>query len=323
MAVVAAMPSGNGACSMVARRVGSAWEVLAPAKLNLYLNVLGRRPDGFHELETLMAPIQLYDHLRWDPTAPVDEPQFSLGYDPSTPASYQAAAPADDRNLVVRAIRALANFAGIAPFGRITLLKRIPAQAGMGGGSSDAAAALVLANSAWNLNLPHHRLASLAAELGSDVPFFLAGRSAVCRGRGEQVEPVIDMPPVHVVVLKPPVGVATEAAYGALAAGPCSEAAAADSSRRLSALLLDLRRGELAGAGRRMTNRLQSAAVGLCRQLEEIGAVFDKLSCYGRQMTGSGSAWFGVMRSAQHARWAAGVLTSRSLGTVWATSTRR
>lgn len=308
---------------MVARRIGSAWEVLAPAKLNLYLEVLGRRPDGFHEVETLMAPIRLYDQLRWDPAAAGANPAFTLRYDNSTPANYRAAAPPDERNLVVRAVQSLAQSAGCTATGRVTLLKRIPPQAGMGGGSSDAAAALVLANAAWNLNYPLSRLATLAAQVGSDVPFFLAGQSAICRGRGEQVELAPAIPRLNVVVVKPPVGISTAAAFGALAAPPDSGVAAEESGRRLDALLSDLRRGALAKAGRAMTNRLQGAATGLCSWLEEIGAVFDGLSCYGRQMTGSGSAWFGVMRSARHARWAAGVLSSRSLGSVLATSTRR
>lgn len=307
---------------MVARRIGSAWEVFAPAKLNLYLEVLGRRPDGFHEVETLMAPVHLYDQLRWTPAGPGVTPTFSLRYDASTAAEFQAAAPADERNLVVRTVEALGQAAGVAPHGQMTLLKRIPTQAGMGGGSSDAAAALVLANAAWGSNYPASRLTELAASLGSDVPFFLAGQSAVCRGRGEQVELVAGMPRLDVVIVKPPAGVATEAAYGALAAGPESADATASSGICLAALLADLRCGDLDKAGRRMTNRLQGAAAGLCHWLEEIGAVFDKLSCYASQMTGSGSAWFGVMRSARHARWAAGVLTSRSLGTVYATSTR-
>jgi len=244
-------------------------------------------------------------------------------YDPATPAAYQQAAPPDESNLVARAIRLLALASGAELRGRFTLLKRIPPQAGLGGGSSDAAAALLLANAAWKLNYPLERLAGLAAGLGSDVPFFLADYSAVCRGRGEQIEPVSGVPRLDVVILKPPGGVSTASAYRALAADQYSDTAASDSRRRVTALVSDLRQGKLAQAARRLSNRLQGAAVGMCRWLEEVGAVFDSLSCYGHQMSGSGSAWFGVMRSARHARWAAGVLTSRSLGTVIATSTRR
>jgi 4-diphosphocytidyl-2-C-methyl-D-erythritol kinase len=179
---------------MLARSSGSAWEVLAPAKLNLYLEVLGRRADGFHELDTLMTPVRIFDRLYWEP-APSDQPsQFSIEYDPSTATEIQTAAPADGANLAWRAFALLAKSAGIEPTGRVTLVKRIPVQAGMGGASADAAAALVLGNAAWGLNYARRRLAELAAELGSDVPFFLAGGPAICRGRGELVAAINRLP---------------------------------------------------------------------------------------------------------------------------------
>src|SRR5262245_18805403 len=127
---------------MLVRQLGPAWEALAPAKLNLYLDVLGRRPDGFHEVETLMAPIRLYDRLRWEPGEIGKRSPFAFAYAPSTPADFQAAAPPDRENLVVRAAEALGRTAGVEPWGRMTLAKRIPLQAGLGGGSSDAAATL-------------------------------------------------------------------------------------------------------------------------------------------------------------------------------------
>ncbi len=249
---------------------------------------------------------------------------FSLHYDESTPAEYCAAAPADQQNLVVRAVEALATAAGLAPWGQMKLLKRIPPQAGLGGGSSDAAAALVLANAAWGLNYSPPRLAELAAELGSDVPFFLAGESAVCRGRGERVDPVAAMPRLDVVVVKPPAGIDTAAAYrGASLPGQFPWMPSTPPAADWGIWSPPFAVAPLAQAGRLMTNRLQDAAAGLCHGIDEIGAVFDRLSCYGRQMTGSGSACFGVMRSARHARWAAGLLSSWNLGTVFATATRR
>jgi 4-diphosphocytidyl-2-C-methyl-D-erythritol kinase len=308
---------------MRARKFGSAWETLAPAKLNLYLDVLGRRPDGFHEVETLMAPVRIYDRLRWTPSAGGEPASFWLQYDPATPAAYQAAAPADHRNLVYRAAGALGRAAGIEPWGRFTLTKRIPPQAGLGGGSSDAAAALVLANAAWDVHYPPHRLAEIAAELGSDVPFFLAGQSAVGRGRGEQIEPIAAAPRLDVVIVKPPTSLATAAVYDSLGAGPVSELQRRDSAGRVAELLGLLRAGALGKAGRQMTNGLQQAAAGLCEWIERIGAAFSRLSCHGHLMTGSGSAYFGVMRSARHARRAAGILSSKDLGTVFATATCR
>jgi 4-diphosphocytidyl-2-C-methyl-D-erythritol kinase len=307
---------------MYPRKLGMAWEIYAPAKLNLYLDVLGRRSDGFHEVETLMAPIRLYDRLRWSPAAEDSSP-FSVEYDASTTASLQAAAPADESNLVWRAAESLARTAGVEPRGRFTLAKRIPAQAGLGGGSSDAAATLVLANAAWDLNYSRSRLGELAAHLGSDVPFFLAGGSAVCRGRGERVEPVLALPRLNVVIVVPPQGISTAAAYQALNAEPMNSAHLSAPPSQLAQLLKELARGAIAAAGRRMTNALHSAAAAMCPWIDRLGTAFASTACHAHLLSGSGSAYFGVMRSAWHARRIAALLSSANLGTVYATSTCR
>jgi 4-diphosphocytidyl-2-C-methyl-D-erythritol kinase len=223
---------------------------------------------------------------------------------------------------VWQAVDLLARVAGVEPTGRFTLTKRIPAQAGLGGGSSDAAAALMLANAAWGINYPVARLQVLAARLGSDVPFFLAGQSAVCRGRGERLQPVV-VPRLSVVVVVPPVGISTAAAFDALAAGPVEGGTRTESQRRVANLLRDLARGSLATAGRWMTNSLQPAATRLCPWIGRLGMAFASCSCFAHLLTGSGSAYFGVMRSARHARRAAGLLSSANLGTVFATATCR
>jgi len=300
--------------------MGAAWEAFAPAKLNLYLEVLGKRDDGFHELETLMAPIRLYDRLQWTPGDQTAS-GFSLRFDPSTPAALQAAVPVDRRNLVWQAAELLARDAGVSATGEFVLTKRIPSQAGLGGGSSDAAAALVLANAAWGLDYSRSKLSRLAAQLGSDVPFFLAGRSAICRGRGERVEPVANFPRLDVVVAVPPEGVSTAAAFQALAAAPAAPSHPPDSRSRLSRLLDLLQSGSLAAAGRWMTNGLQSVAAELCPWIRRLGTAFASTSCHGHMLTGSGSAYFAVMRSARHARRVAAELSSRNLGTVFASAT--
>jgi 4-diphosphocytidyl-2-C-methyl-D-erythritol kinase len=299
---------------MRARRSGSTWEIDAPAKLNLYLEILGRRDDGFHELDTLMTPVRIFDQLRWVPAARAQPEPFSLVYDPATWPEYQLAAPADPHNLAWRAFALVAKTAGVEPTGRATLLKRIPVQAGMGGASSDAAAALVLANAAWGINYPRSRLAVLAAELGSDVPFFLAGGPARCRGRGERVEPIRGLPHLNVVVVKPPTGVSTPAAFAALAAPLASNSAAQDSQARLQALVDSLRSGALSRAARHMANRLEGAAAIINPWIERLRRAFAGCTVLGHLMTGSGSAYFGVMRSARQARRVARELSSRYLG---------
>jgi 4-diphosphocytidyl-2-C-methyl-D-erythritol kinase len=307
---------------MYPRRIGPAWEVYAPAKLNLYLEVLGKRDDGFHEVETLMAPIRLYDRLEWRPLSD-SNPKFSLRYDPTTAQRVQAGAPADRENLVWRAAELLAHTAGIAPRGEIRLTKRIPVQAGLGGGSSDAAATLVLVNAAWGLDYPVSRLSELAAKLGSDIPFFLAGRSAICRGRGEQVEPLAWLPRLDVLVAAPLLGVPTADAFRLLQANPVDCDARQNSHDRIASLLNCFRAGSPAVAGRWMFNRLQATAGQLCPWIGRLGTAFARTSCHAHLLTGSGSAYFGVMRSARHARRAAALLSSANLGAVFATATCR
>lgn len=311
---------------MYARRIGDAWEALAPAKLNLYLDVLGRRTDGFHELETLLAPIRLHDRLVWRPRDDDGSTDFAFSYDPASAASLVDRAPANERNLVWRAVDLLATAAGCRPHGSFVLTKRIPIQAGLGGGSSDAAAALVLANAAWGIDYPRNKLSKIAAQLGSDVPFFLAGQTAVCRGRGEFVEPVAAMPRLNVVVVAPREGVSTADAFGQLNAPAWTSRELADQSEescRLARLLEALRHGSIAAATPWMTNSLQLVAARLCPVIERLGTAFAALGCYAHQLTGSGSAYFGVMRTACQARRAAAILAASNFGTVFTTATCR
>ena len=166
--------------------------IQAPAKLNLFFEVLAKRADGYHEIETLMCPIDLYDtlHFQEDSSGEVRlrcRRVFGAG-GPGSRGLHDVTEGPD--NLVMRAVELVRRRAGVRRGARLLLVKRIPAAAGLGGGSSDAAAALVAANEGWRLGRSRDELAAWAAELGSDVPFFLAGTSAVCRGRGERVEPV-------------------------------------------------------------------------------------------------------------------------------------
>lgn len=308
---------------MYARRIGDAWEALAPAKLNLYLDVLGRRPDGFHELETLLAPIRLYDRLVWHPHDVDGSAEFSFRYHPFSASKLVDQAPPDERNLVWRAVHSLAAAAGRPPHGSFVLTKRIPIQAGLGGGSSDAAAALVLANAAWNIGYSPARLSDLAAQLGSDVPFFMAGQTAVCRGRGERVAPVDSMPRLNVVVVAPREGISTAGAFRQLDAPEWNPTEVRPGHMSLAQLLESLRRGSLTSAARWMTNALQAAATSLCPVVERLGTIFASLGCCAHQLTGSGSAYFGVMRSARQARRAAAILASANLGAVFTTATCR
>ena len=174
----------------------------APAKLNLWLRVVGRRPDGFHEVETLMVRLPgLADRIE------VREAEgFSFQCDDAT-------VPAGEENLVVRAVRAFEAAAGVTVRAHVLLEKRVPHGAGLGGGSSDAAAMLRGLAAMFPGAVADERLRELAAQLGADVAFFLGDGPAVCRGRGERVEAAAGVPALPVVLIKPWFGVATAEAY--------------------------------------------------------------------------------------------------------------
>lgn len=172
-----------------------------PAKINLSLRVLGKREDGFHALDTLMLPIGLTDELIFTPSD-----QFSFSCD-------RADVPGDESNLVVRAVRLFERETGIKVRFHICLRKRIPHGAGLGGGSSDAAFTLKGLDILYETRLGVDRLAVLAAELGSDVPFFLYESLCRCTGRGEIIEPLLPVPPSPILLVKPSFGVPTPDAY--------------------------------------------------------------------------------------------------------------
>src|SRR2546423_875771 len=177
-------------------------QALAPAKINLSLKILGRRNDGFHEIETLIAPISLADKIdierqsRW----------IDLSCDDPT-------VPSGDENLVVRAAKAFFEKTKISGGVGIKLQKKIPHGAGLGGGSSDAAATLRALNQLFETKLSREELAELGSTIGSDVAFFLFESAAVCKGRGEIVEPVKLNKKLSILLLKPAFGVSSAWAY--------------------------------------------------------------------------------------------------------------
>jgi 4-diphosphocytidyl-2-C-methyl-D-erythritol kinase len=180
----------------------NAMQALAPAKINLSLRVLGKRKDGFHEIETLIAPISLADRIdierqsRW-----ID---FSCD-DPTVPSG--------DENLVVRAVKAFLERTKISGGAKIKLQKQIPHGAGLGGGSSDAAATLRALNEIFETKLSREELAKLGSTIGSDVPFFLFESAAICKGRGEIVSPTKLKKKLSILLLKPAFSVSSAWAY--------------------------------------------------------------------------------------------------------------
>ncbi len=289
---------------------------LAPAKLNLFLEILGRRDDGYHELETLMVAITIFDTIVFSTTV---EERVRLTCSVSTGGRAQETAmggkaqllgdvPADEDNLIVRAVQRLRIAAGVTAGAAIHLIKRIPSAAGLGGASSDAATALLAANECWKLGWTRSELAALSAELGSDIPFFFGTGAAVCRGRGEVIEPIAAPAALHVVVVRPPEGLSTALVYQ-----HCSPAV---QPVTVAPLVAALRGGHCADIGRQLMNRLEPVAARLTPWITRLRSVFDRLDCLGHQMSGSGTSYFGICCHARHARRVAARLRGQELGYV-------
>ena len=247
------------------------YDVPAPAKLNLFLHVTGRRPDGYHLLQSVFMLIDWCDTLHFERRAGGALSREDLG----------DALPADD--LVLRAARALQSAAGTSDGAHIAIDKRVPAQAGMGGGSSDAASCLLALNRLWGLGLPLSQLERIGLSLGADVPFFLRGRNAWVEGIGEKITP-IELPRGRFRVVKPAAGLDTRMIFLDPALKRDSEPAT------IAGFAADPQ-----GFGR---NDLQATAARIC---PEVGQAIEWLGSQGLQgrMTGSGSAVFAPLDARQ------------------------
>jgi 4-diphosphocytidyl-2-C-methyl-D-erythritol kinase len=309
---------------MIVRKLGHSTLILAPAKVNLSLEILGRRADGFHEIETLMASVSVCDTLQFTPLA--DEAvtldcQWAAGL-AARDRQLDGELPPVEKNIIWRAAQLVRERTGIKAGAAIRLTKRIPAAAGLGGASSDAAAALVAANIGWQLGLSREKLQSLAAELGSDVPFFLSSGpkgsgAAICRGRGELIES-IRLPPLHVVIVRPPVGLSTPLVYQTLGYKVGQRTDSPESSEPLARRLAA---GQVAPAARMLNNRLEGPAARLTPWVGRLADEFSRLDVLGHQMSGSGSSYFGLCTSSRQARRVAARLRARGVGTVFAATT--
>ncbi len=349
--------------------------IQAPAKLNLFLEILGRRSDGFHELETLMATISIRDTLEFtatsDPSLHLDchwsegleshriQLQKRIQLEKRNPPGQQGQAgreapslegksvervaaeqvvaerevevmratahstslatatpweslPPPEDNLVLRALDRLRRQAGVELGARVRLSKRIPSAAGLGGASSDAAAALWAANLAWQLDWSTDQLARLAAELGSDIPFFFSSGAAVCRGRGEEISELDGLPVLDFVVVRPAEGLSTADVY--------RRCHPADVARCSSDIVNAWRRGDRAAVGRLLHNGLQEPARQLSPAISQLQTAMEACGVLGHQLSGSGTSYFGLCRHVRHARQVAGRLRSQGLGAVYCAS---
>ncbi len=297
--------------------------VRAHGKINLDLRLLGRRRDGYHEVATVLQAIALHDTVIVRAT----RGSLELRGDASK-------MPLDESNLAWRAAGALWRAAGKSGAARgacIAIRKRLPPAAGLGGGSSDAAAALVALNRVWRLGLPLADLADVAAGLGSDVPFFLVGGTALGLGRGERLFPLTDLPPHPVVVAWPERGVSTSEAYSWVTPPKPGTAPKTGTvpnpggNRGLSPNVAEWTAepnmlGILAGRFHSLHNDLQDPVEARRPEIAEIRRALEDLGALVARMSGSGSASFGLFATAAAAARAARALRVKGWQAV-ATST--
>ncbi|MFP5380324.1 MAG: 4-(cytidine 5'-diphospho)-2-C-methyl-D-erythritol kinase, partial [Vicinamibacteria bacterium] len=258
---------------------------LAPAKINLFLSVGPRRGDGLHPIRSVMQAVSLYDDLAVEPA---DGVSFTV--------RPEGAAPEDESNLVVKAVRAFAASVGMGE-GAITLTKRIPVAAGLAGGSADAAATLVALNKAWNGGLSRKALEKLGAAIGSDVPFCVRGGTALVMGAGEDLSPLGVREPVWWVLGIGDGALSTAEVYArfdALGGGPGIDDPyeAADG----------LAKGDVHRIAEGLRNDLEPAAFALAPGLEAGREALEKAGAVAAIMSGSGPTWCGLCRDEAHAR---------------------
>jgi 4-diphosphocytidyl-2-C-methyl-D-erythritol kinase len=263
---------------------------LSPCKINLLLNILGRRPDGFHELETVLQPVPIHDELQFE------RAQGGLELTCNDPRL-----PVDGRNLVHRAASAFLSEAGLGEGVRMHLEKRIPMEAGLGGGSGNAASTLLGLNELWDHPLKFHQLRRLAASLGSDVVFFLEDRPALALGRGESVEwqdPFVLLRGCGLLLVHPGFGVSTPWAYRELARFPKALEGNPGRGRKL---MESLRGNDWSAAVGQFYNSLEAPVL---EKYPLLGLYQEHLRAQGAlvaMMSGSGSTTFALSANQREA----------------------
>jgi len=248
----------------------------SPAKVNLSLEVLGLRGDGYHSIRSVLVPISLHDTVSLTPGGR----KFTFHGGQGTPK--------DELNLAYRAVKLLTKRTGIRHGVDVRIVKRIPIAAGLGGGSSNAATVLRGLNDLWGLGLSDDDLAAMGLELGSDVPFFVHGRTSLAGGRGDQLEPLPQKVPVHLVLVSPPVKVSAEWAYSRVPA----ELTRQGSSTSMIKVGLASGRPELLAA-----NLVNDLEAGVVREHKVVGEAKRRLvaaGALGALMSGSGPTVFGI-----------------------------
>lgn len=251
----------------------------APAKINLMLDVLHKRPDGFHEVEMVMTMIDLADRLEMS----------EQKRDTIIITSQAGYIPLDEKNLAFQAARLIKERYDVKKGVHIHLDKKIPVAAGLAGGSSDAAATLRGLNRLWGLGIPQQELLALGAELGSDVPFCVTGGTALATGRGEMLTPIPNPPQCWVIVAKPPINVSTAEVYGRLRSEQIQHHPSAE--RMVEALT----QGSFQQMCQSLGNVLEEVTLKMHPEVQQLKEGMLKLGADGALMSGSGPTVFGLV----------------------------
>ncbi|MEA5016523.1 MAG: 4-(cytidine 5'-diphospho)-2-C-methyl-D-erythritol kinase [Candidatus Limiplasma sp.] len=281
--------------------------VTARAKINWTLDILGQRADGYHLMDMLLGSVELCDTLWLQRAKDLSLGVESEGYGGPEGAAAPPAVAADRRNLVMKAALALQEATGCRLGAEMRLVKRIPVGAGMGGGSADAAAALLGLCALWNLKVPGDRLEAIALALGADVPFLLRGGLARVQGIGEAIRPLPPPAPIWLVAVQPCRGLSTQEIFRAFDEAPGEALLRPDTQGAEKALL----RRDLPSLAKAMGNSLEPVSAARRPEIPQAIEALEEQGALRAMMTGSGSAVYGLFEDEKTARAAFSALRDR------------
>lgn len=273
----------------------------AYAKVNLALDVLRRREDGYHDVKMIMQNLDIYDELEFEVLArDTEDVRITLTVN-------KEGIPTDERNLVYKAIALLFEAYNIKSHIAVNLIKNIPAEAGMAGGSTDCAAALKAVNTLYELGLSTDELMGYGVKLGADVPYCVLAKTAISEGIGEILTPIKGLPPVHILVAKPPVNVSTKEIYTNLKANELEKHPDVDG------MVEALESGNLNAVADRMENVLETVTVNMHPEIEELKSLMKEQGALNAIMSGSGPTVFGLFDDKDKVWDAAMIISDREL----------
>lgn len=286
-------------------------KLLAPAKINLFLEVVDKRIDGYHNIRTIFQKIELFDELSFE--------EADNGIELTIEG---ASLPTGHENIVYRAVKGIIDYANIKKGLRIHLKKNIPVAAGLGGGSSNAAAALLGACSIWDIGISFHELLVIAADLGADVPFFLYGASALGLGRGDELYP-INLPfEMQIVIVNPCIEISTASVYEKYDSLNNTKMLLTKDEKDIKIKCFIHSKASIENIGGFLYNDLEAVALRDYPVIRELKAELIKQGAAGSLMTGSGPTVFGVFLNEKEA--VKGALEFEKRGyKVWVTKTLR